>query len=58
MLIHLMVLASGLFAIQAWQCGWPEWLLFLLAAAVLLGYQWAQARAGWLMRRLRRARKA
>jgi len=38
-LIHLLVVATGLFGLLAWQYGWPEWLMFIGAAGVFLGYQ-------------------
>lgn len=38
-LIHLLVVATGLFGILAWQYRWPEWLLFAGATCVLVGYQ-------------------
>jgi UDP-GlcNAc:undecaprenyl-phosphate/decaprenyl-phosphate GlcNAc-1-phosphate transferase len=36
--IHLSVICSGLFGIIAWQLGWPQPLIFALAAAVMVGY--------------------
>ena len=37
-LIHLLVLGSGLVGIIAWQFGWPQWVLFALAAIMMVGY--------------------
>ena len=37
-IIHLMVLASGLFGIIAWKLAWPQWVLFSLAASMMIGY--------------------
>lgn len=37
-IIHFSVLAAGVFGIVAWQMGWPQWVLFGLAAAVMVGY--------------------
>lgn len=58
-IIHLMVIAAGLFGILAWQQAWPEWLMFALAAAVILGYQAILANARRILRwhhRMRRRR--
>ena len=56
-MIHGLVLAAGLFGVLGWQQGWPPALLFVLAAAVLIGYQVLLARASsllrWRHRRLR-----
>jgi len=56
-LIHLMVVATGLFGILAWQYRWPEWLMFAGAAAVLLSYQMALANAHRVLRWHRRRAK-
>lgn len=37
-IIHLMVLGSGLFGVLAWQLAWPQWILFALAACMMVGY--------------------
>lgn len=57
-LIHLLVLATGLFGILAWQYRWPEWLMFAGAAALLLGYQLFLANAHRVLRWHRRRAKA
>lgn len=56
-LIHLLVVATGLFGILAWQYGWPEWPMFAGAAAVLLGYQVFLANAHRVLRWHRRRAK-
>ena len=56
-LIHLLVVASGLFGILAWQYRWPEWLMFVGAAGVLLGYQVVLANAHRVLRWHRRRAK-
>jgi len=56
-IIHLLVLAAGLFGLLAWQYRWPEWLLFLLAAGALLGYQFFLANARRVLRWHRRRAK-
>ncbi len=57
--IHLMVLASGLVGILAWQMGWPQWILFALAAGAMVGYTGlllvAHRLIRWRTRRLRYA---
>lgn len=57
-LIHMLVVATGLFGILAWQYRWPEWLMFAGAAAVLLGYQVFLANAHRVLRWHRRRAKA
>ncbi|MBL38566.1 MAG: glycosyl transferase family 4 [Xanthomonadales bacterium] len=57
-LIHLLVVATGLFGILAWQYGWPEWIMFAGAAGVLLGYQVFLANAHRVLRWHRRRAKA
>ncbi len=37
-IIHFMVLLTGLFGVIAWQMGLPQWILFALAAAMMVGY--------------------
>ena len=56
-LIHLLVVATGLFGILAWQYGWPEWLMFAGAAGVLLGYQLFLGNAHRVLRWHRRRAK-
>ncbi len=52
--IHLMVLAAGLFGIIGWQLGWPQWLLFALAASIMVGYTVLLLNAHRVLRRVRR----
>jgi len=49
-IIHLTILVSGLFGILAWVYGWPEWVLFILAAMVFLGYSLLLANARYILR--------
>ncbi len=37
-IIHFMTLAIGLFGILAWHQAWPQWLLFAMAAGMMMGY--------------------
>ncbi|MDT8410272.1 MAG: MraY family glycosyltransferase [Wenzhouxiangellaceae bacterium] len=53
-IIHAMVFATALFGIVAWQQAWPQWLMFSLAAALLLGYQVVLANAHRILRWHRR----
>lgn len=55
--IHLLVLATGLFGILAWQYRWPEWLVFAGASAILIGYQLFLANAHRVLRFHRRRAK-
>ncbi|MGB0514332.1 MAG: glycosyltransferase family 4 protein, partial [Wenzhouxiangellaceae bacterium] len=48
--IYLLVLAAGIIGVLGWLQSWPQWLMFALAAAVMLGYQWLLARARRLVR--------
>jgi len=57
-LIHLLVVATGLLGILAWQYGWPEWLGFVGAAGLLLGYQIFLSNAHRVLRWHRRRAKA
>lgn len=50
----LLVVGTGMFGILGWQNRWPEWLLFVLATAVLLGYQVVLANAHRILRWHRR----
>ena len=56
-LIHLLVVATGLFGILAWQYRWPEWLMFAGAAGILLGYQVFLANAHRVLKWHRRRAK-
>jgi len=56
-LIHVMVLASGLFGIIGWQLGWPQWVLFTLAAAIMVGYTVLLLNAHRVLRRVRMRRR-
>nr|WP_240956442.1 undecaprenyl/decaprenyl-phosphate alpha-N-acetylglucosaminyl 1-phosphate transferase [Wenzhouxiangella sp. XN79A] len=56
-MIHALVLLAGLFGVLGWQQGWPPALLFVLAAAVLIGYQLLLARAARLLRWRHRRRR-
>jgi UDP-GlcNAc:undecaprenyl-phosphate/decaprenyl-phosphate GlcNAc-1-phosphate transferase len=51
--IHIMVLASGLFGIIGWQLGWPQWVLFVLAAGIMVGYTVLLLNAHRVLRRVR-----
>ena len=56
--IHMLVVATGLFGILAWQYRWPEWVMFAGAAGVLVGYQVFLANAHRVIRwHHKRARK-
>jgi UDP-GlcNAc:undecaprenyl-phosphate GlcNAc-1-phosphate transferase len=57
-IVHLLVLAAGLFGILAWQYGWPQWMMFVLAAAMILGYQFTLANARRILRWHHRRRRA
>jgi len=50
LVIYLLVVASGMIGLLGWLQSWPQWLMFALAAAVMLGYQWLLARARHLVR--------
>ena len=56
-LIHLLVVATGLFGILVWQYGWSEWMMFAGAAVVLVGYQVFLANAHRVLRWHRRRAK-
>ena len=58
MIIHAMVLASGLIGLVGWLQGWPEWLLFAGAALGIVGYQTVLANARRIMRWHHRRRRA
>lgn len=49
-LIHLSVLATGLLGIFAWQAGVPEWVLFALAALLIVGYTFTLINAHRILR--------
>ena len=49
-LIHLSVLASGLIGVLAWQAGVPEWLMFTVAAGLIVGYSIALINAHRILR--------
>lgn len=56
-LIHLSILMTGLFGIIAWQAEVPEWILFTLATALIVGYTLALLSAHRILRwGLRRGR--
>ncbi|MGK7294630.1 MAG: glycosyltransferase family 4 protein [Candidatus Wenzhouxiangella sp. M2_3B_020] len=60
-IVHLLVVATGLFGILAWVYGWPQWVMFVGAAGLLIGYQIVLANARHIMRwhhRRRRMRMA
>lgn len=57
-IVHLLVLAAGLFGILAWQYGWPQWLLFVLAATMILGYQFTLANSWRVLRWHHRRRRS
>jgi len=57
-IIHLLVIAAGLFGIMAWQYAWPQWLMFALAAGMILGYQFALGNARHILRWHYRRRRA
>ncbi len=57
-IIHLLVLGAGLFGVLAWQYAWPQWLMFMLAAGMILGYQFILANAGRILRWHHRRRRA
>ncbi|MGY6553004.1 MAG: MraY family glycosyltransferase [Wenzhouxiangella sp.] len=58
-IIHLSVLSTGLAGILAWRAGVPEWLMFAVAAALIIGYTIALINAHrilrWGLRRRSRA---
>lgn len=56
-LIHLLVVATGLFGILAWQYRWPEWAMFVGAAGVLIGYQVFLANAHRVLRWHKRSQR-
>jgi UDP-GlcNAc:undecaprenyl-phosphate GlcNAc-1-phosphate transferase len=56
-LVHLMVAGTGTVGILAWQFALPQWLLFVMASAAIVGYMVLLTIAHRIMRwRLRRRR--
>lgn len=56
-IIHLLVIMAGLIGVLGWQQGWPEWVLFALAAGLMLGYQIFLGNARKMLRWHRRRRR-